>query len=274
MRTAEVRVAGVCSKVIEAGPAEAREAAVFVHGNPGSTDDWAPLVAATGEHGRSIALDMPGFGRADKPQGFDYTVEGYARHLAGALDALRIERAHLVLHDFGGPWGLQWAAEQPDAFASATLINTGALLDYEWHVLARIWRTPILGELFARTTTRKGLELLLRRGQPRPLPTERVDAIYRASKDPGTQRAVLRLYRATNLRRMNAVSAQLRPLDRPALVVWGVHDPYIGFEQAGRQRKTFPRARVVRLEESGHWPMYDAPDELADAVVPFLAEQL
>ena len=274
MRRGEVRVAEVRSATLEAGPADAREAAVFVHGNPGSTADWEDLVRAAGEHGRALALDMPGFGAADRPEGFDYTVAGYARHLGGALAELGIERVHLVLHDFGGPWGLQWAAEHPDAFASATLVNTGVLLGYRWHAFARIWRTRGLGELFFRTTTRKGLELSLRRGQPVRLAPDRIDAVHRAATDPGTRRAVLRLYRATPAEQMGALRDALRPLDRPALVVWGVHDPYIPVAQADRQRETFPSARVVRLERSGHWPMWDAPEQLAGAVVPFLAEQL
>ena len=274
MRSGEVQVDGVRSPTIEAGPAGATEAAVFVHGNPGSTEDWAFLVERTGEHGRAVALDMPGFGRADKPEGFEYTVPGYARHLAGALEQLGIRRAHLVLHDFGGPWGLQWAADHPDAFASATLVNTGVLLDYHWHFFARIWRTPRIGELSLRTTTRGAYRIALRRGQPRPLPRDRFDAMYRAVKDPGTQRAILRLYRATSEDAMGALRDPLRALDRPALVAWGVHDPYISVEQAWRQRETFPRAQVVRLEGCGHWPMFDAPDRLADVVVPFLAEQL
>lgn len=66
-----------------------------------------------GAFARAIAPDMPGYGRADKPENFDYTVDGYARHLAGVLDAAEVQRAHLVLHDFGGAWGLQWAATHP-----------------------------------------------------------------------------------------------------------------------------------------------------------------
>ena len=274
MRQSSVRVDDVRSPVIEAGPEGAREAAVFVHGNPGSAGDWADLVRRTGEHGRAIALDMPGYGGADRPETFDYTVEGYARHLAGALAELGVERAHLVLHDFGGPWGLQWAADHPDAFASVTLVNTGVLRDYSWHLFARLWRTPRIGELFFRTTTRPALRLSLRRGQPVPLSRERFEEIYAAAKDPGTQRAVLRLYRATPADKMGGLHDALRPLDRPALVVWGVADPYIRLEQADRQRETFPTARVERIERAGHWPMFDQPERLAELVVPFLAEQL
>lgn len=274
MRQGQVVVDGVRSPVVEWGPEGAADAAVFVHGNPGSTDDWALLAERTGEHGRAIALDMPGFGRADKPAGFDYTVEGYARHLQGALEQLGVERAHLVLHDFGGPWGLRWASDHPDAFASVVLVNTGVLLDYKWHVLARIWRTRGAGELFMRTTTRSGLKLALRRGQPTPLPADKVEAMYQASRDRGTQRAVLSLYRATDPASHAEPQARLRALDRPALVVWGVADPYIKVEQAERQRETFPSARVVRLDGCGHWPMFDDPERLAGVVVPFLAQRL
>ncbi len=273
-RAGEVTVAGVRSPTLEAGPAGAQEAAVFVHGNPGSVHDWAPLVGAVGAHGRAIALDMPGFGEADKPENFTYTVPGYAAHLAGALEQLGVRRAHLVLHDFGGGWGLTWAAEHPDAFASVTLIDTGVLIGYRWHSLARVWRTPLLGELFFKITNRSGFRLALRRGQPTPLPEAAVERMYRANKTPATQRAILRLYRATPADAFAGLGGVLRPLDRPALVVWGRHDPYLKVEQAERQRETFPRAEVVILEQSGHWPMLDAPEELAAAVVPFLAREL
>jgi pimeloyl-ACP methyl ester carboxylesterase len=196
LRNGEVTIAGVRSPLIEAGPANADEAVVFVHGNPGSALDWGDLVAQVGAFGRAVALDMPGFGRAGKPDEFEYTVARYARHLGGALDQLGISRAHLVLHDFGGPWGLAWAAAHPESFASATLINTAVLLDYRWHYLARIWQTPILGEIFMATATRLAFGLLLKHGNPRGLPKAFVDRMY-SHFDRGTRRAVLKLYRAT-----------------------------------------------------------------------------
>lgn len=113
MQTCEITVARIRSPVHEGGPPGATEAVVFVRGNPGSSRDWEGLAGRVSEFGRTVALDMPGFGRADKPADFDYTVTSYARHLAGALDHLRVRRAHLVLHDFGGPRGLIWEVSQP-----------------------------------------------------------------------------------------------------------------------------------------------------------------
>jgi pimeloyl-ACP methyl ester carboxylesterase len=273
-RHSEISVGGVRSPVHEAGPEAPEEAVVFIHGNPGSVHDWARLMEATGEHGRAIALDMPGFGEADKPKDFPYTIDGYAAHLAGALEQLGVERAHIVTHDFGGPWGLKWAVDNPDAYASTTLVDTGVLYGYSWHALAKIWRLRGVGELFFKLTTRSAMRSALKRGQPQPLPEEAFELFYRANKDRGTQRAILRLYRSSPPSALEPLGVPLRELDRPTLVVWGAHDPYIKVEYAERQKETFPKAEVVVLEESGHWPMWDAPEQTEAAIVPFLARQL
>ena len=269
-------VDGIRAPLLEAHPAGAPtdEAVVFVHGNPGSSQDWVPLLERAGNLARVLAWDHPGFGHADKPTGFDYTVDGYAAHLGRCLDTLGVARAHLVGHDFGGPWMLRWAASHPDRFASATLINTGVLPGYRWHYLARIWRTPILGELFQATSTRPAFRLLLRHGNRPPLPRALVDRMYH-DMDRGTKHAILALYRATDDpggEPARMLSAALRPLDRPALVVWGRNDPYIPVEQAERQRQTFPSARVVVLDRSGHWPFVDDLEGVAGPVLQFLRE--
>jgi pimeloyl-ACP methyl ester carboxylesterase len=265
-----VTVDGVRSPYLSAGPADAPEAVVFVHGNPGPAEDWRRLVARTGAFTRAVAPDLPGYGGADKPDRFDYTVDGYAHHLGGILDQLGIHRVHLVLHDFGGLWGLTWAAEHPDRFASVTLVNTGVLRGYRWHYLARIWRTPVLGEAFMRMGTLPAFRLLLRHGNPRGLPREVIERMYRDYRDPAVQRAVLRLYRATDPAASAHLHHRSRSLDRPTKVVWGACDPYLPVRYARRQRETFPQAEVVVLDDSGHWPMIDHPVAVEQAVLPFL----
>ena len=125
------------------------------------------------------------------------------------------------------------------------------------------------------TATRPAFRILSRQGNPRGLPREYVDRTY-DEFDRKTRRAVVKLYRATSdpdgdgRRQAEA----LRPLDRPALVVWGKHDPYIPVRYADVQRQAFPRAKIVILEQSGHWPFIDDPESVAAAVVPFLREQV
>jgi pimeloyl-ACP methyl ester carboxylesterase len=194
--TTTIAVNGIRSPVLHAGAPDQTESVVFVHGNPGPATDWSGLLTEVGKFARAVAPDMPGYGDADKPRDFPYTIDGYAEHLGGLLDSLGVTRAHLVLHDFGGPWGLTWAARHPQMLASATLINTGVAPDYKWHHYAKIWRTPGVGELFQLTTNRRAFRLLLSRENPR-LPTTAIDQIYDAARSWPTKRAVLKLYRAS-----------------------------------------------------------------------------
>src|SRR3954449_2112050 len=93
-------VKGVSTRITQAGPPEAQDAVVFVHGNPGSARDWDDLVAANGRFARTVALDIPGWGKSDKTATSKHTTDGAAAYIQGALDELGIRRAVLVAHDF------------------------------------------------------------------------------------------------------------------------------------------------------------------------------
>jgi pimeloyl-ACP methyl ester carboxylesterase len=275
LRQGRVEVDGVGAPVLEAGPPDASEAVLFLHGNPGAGRDWEGLLRQVGEFGRAVAPDLPGFGHADKPRDFGYRVDRYAAFLEGARTQLGIERTHLVLHDFGGPFGIVWASMHQEAFASAVVMQTGFLRGLRWHRMARIWRTPGLGEVAMALVTRGAWRRGLGKGSRRGLPREFTDRLY-DEYDRDTRRAVLELYR--NTADPNALAEFLAPtfreLDRPALVVWGAGDPYLPAEYAECNLEAFPSAELVILEGSGHWPWIDDPESAAGAIVPFLRAQL
>jgi pimeloyl-ACP methyl ester carboxylesterase len=274
LREGEVVVEGVRAPVIEAGPPDAREAVLFLHGNPGSGRDWEALIAQVGEFARAVAPDLPGFGGASKPRDFGYRVESYATFIERARTQLGIERAHLVMHDFGGPFGIVWAALHPEAFASAVVMQSGFARGLRWHRMARVWQTPVLGELAMGLVTRGAWRRALGRGSARGMPREFADRLY-DEYDRDTRRAVLELYRST--KDPNALAELLAPtfreLDRPALIVWGAGDPYMPVEYARGNLEGFPSAEVVILEGSGHWPWIDDPEGAAGAILPFLRRQ-
>lgn len=271
--TRELVVDGVRSPVLIGGAGVPGEAVVFVHGNPDAGGDWEPLMVRIAEFATVVAPDLPGFGGADMHADGDYTLAGYASHLGGLIDQLGIERVHLVAHDFGGPIAMTWAAGHPDRIASVTLINTGVLIDYHWHRLAKLWRTPALGELVMRATNDRVAHFVIRHDNP-GLPDNWVDRIAQHALPSGTKRAVLRLYRSTHRRHMHALIAPLRAADLDALVVFGDADVYIPAEQAQRQRRVFPRARIEILPGVGHWAWLEQPDRVAEFVVPFLRQRV
>ncbi|HEX3872856.1 MAG TPA: alpha/beta fold hydrolase [Solirubrobacteraceae bacterium] len=265
----QVTVGDVDLRVLRAG--DAGDFVVFVHGNPGSADDWAGPMAAIAGFAQAVAFDLPDFGTTSAPPDFDHSVAAYADFIQHALRVLGIQRTHLVLHDFGGPIGLAWAAAHPNAVASVTLIDTGVLPDYRWHPLARLWRTPIAGEIFQASATRPTFRWLINFQEPRPLRRTFLDRMY-DHFDRRTRRAVLRLYRATDdpSEMTRELIGRLRPLDLPALVIWGEHDAYLPASYAARQRDAFPDAEVHVLAGSGHWPFIDAAPTVDRLLTDFL----
>ncbi len=264
-------VAGTQTPLLEAGPPEASEAVLFVHGNPGSSSDWTALLDAVGTVGRAVAFDMPGFGKAHAPASFGFDVQSYADFIELARAELGIERMHLVLHDFGGPFGLYWGLAHPERWASVTLMNVGVMPGYEWHSLAKRWRTPVLGELLHAFIPRAAWRREMQKNNPKGLPPEFVDKMY-DDYDRETRRTVLRLYRNTPDPGQTAseLGEAIAALHIPALVIWGAADPFLGIEYAERQREFFDVEEVAVLPESGHWPFQDDPEGVRAALVPFL----
>jgi pimeloyl-ACP methyl ester carboxylesterase len=271
IRTRELSALGLHTRLLEAGPAHAVKAVLFIHGGPGSAEDWTDLMGQVGAFGRAVAFDLPGFGHAEKPAQWGYHGAGWATFIAAVLNRLRVERVHLVLNDLGGDGGLAWAAANPQACASVVLINAGVLIDYRWHAVAKLHRTPLAGQL-AALTGGVGLRSIMRLYEPR-LPASVVDR-WRRDYDLGSRRAVLRFYHATPAAAGERLRADLRALDLPALVLWGAEDRFVPVEQAERQRESFPSAEVFVLEQSGHYPQLSAPARVADKAIPFLRHQL
>lgn len=275
VRRPALQVDGIATVLREAGPSDAPEAVVFIHGVPGSGADFEPLLASAGRLGRAIAWDAPGFGRADKPAAFEQSVAGHGAFIAGALEELGVERAHLVLHDFGGGWGLRFAADNPERVASVSLLCAGAPIEYRWHRVARIWRSRPAGELMMASTTPASFRAGMRRAGPRRLPRPFLERMYE-DFDRETRAAILRLYRSVPdiAAAGRELADALAPARIPALVVWGEQDPYLPPALAARQRDAFPEAEVHVLPNSGHFPFVDQADQVEQLLLAFLEPRL
>jgi len=99
---------------------------VFIHGMLGASFAYRKLLPGLARRGiRAITWDLPGFGFTDRPRDFDYSWAGLGRFSVDAVDALRLDRFHLVVHDVGGPIGFELAAARPAQVLSLTLPGRG-----------------------------------------------------------------------------------------------------------------------------------------------------
>lgn len=98
---------------------------VCLHGVPASSFLYRKVLPELSARGlRGVAFDFPGLGFADRPTDFDYSWSGLARWTGQAIDALGIDRCHLVLHDIGGPIGFEWAIRHPERVLSMTVLDS------------------------------------------------------------------------------------------------------------------------------------------------------
>jgi pimeloyl-ACP methyl ester carboxylesterase len=239
-----------------------------VHGVPNSGRLWLPFLERTG----GIALDLPGFGRSGKSAGFDYSIGGYGDFLEAFADHLGLDRLQLVMHDWGSV-GLELAQRRPGAVERLVTIDVVPFVPgYRWHPTARIWRTPIAGELFMGTSNKFMARLILRR--LRALPPDAIDAEIDetfADFDHGTQRAILRLYRSAPSEVLARAGDRLGDITAPALVVWGGREPFLPprFAHALAAALGGP-AEVDVVDGAGHWPWFD-DGAVIDRVTRFLS---
>jgi pimeloyl-ACP methyl ester carboxylesterase len=216
---------------------------LWVHGVPDSAEVWAPFLERAG----GIAVDLPGFGQSGKPAEWPYSVAGYERFLARFLEHLGLERVRLVVHDWGAV-----ALTLGERVERAVVIDAVPLLPgHRWHWVARAWRTPVAGELTMGFTGRLTLRRL------GGLPPDHAAAVMRHF-DHGTQRAILKLYRASMGDDRAAALAAMRA---PALVLWGERDRYLPTATAGRIADALGgQATVEIVPDAGHWPWQGRPE--------------
>jgi pimeloyl-ACP methyl ester carboxylesterase len=243
---------------------------VYCHGNPTHGEDWLPFLE---RGGAAIAVDMPGWGRSERPDParFDYSMYGLSAFLERCLDRLGVDRRKLVVHDWGG-LALIGAQQRPSLVERLVVVNTVPLLPgYRWHWIAQLWRRRPIGEILNATTVKPAFELIMRqaRGDRSAMPQEFIEMIW-SHWDAGTKRAVLELYRAADADQLAAAGKDLAKIACPTLVLWGDRDPYLPVKFGHAYANALPDSELAFLNGAGHWPWIDDP-QLIDRIVEFVS---
>jgi len=245
---------------------------VFSHGTPTWSYEYRHLLAALRGRHRVIAPDHLGFGLSDRPATADYSPEAHAARFAELLDRLDLRDVVLVVHDYGGPIALPWAAAHPERLRGIILINTfvGPIADPGTRRAAR-W----LGGAFGRFLYRF-VNLSLRVILPSAYADRRklTSAIHHHYLMPFTDRrargvvlhALARGLLASEpfFARLAASLVRLRTV--PAAILWGDLDPAFGVRYRDALAVSFPQSKVNSVRSAGHWPHEETPEEVISLV--------
>jgi pimeloyl-ACP methyl ester carboxylesterase len=248
-------------------------AVLLVHGFPDSSHLWRHQVPALTAAGlRVIAPDMRGFGASDRPaEVAAYRLSRTVADLVAILDALGIDRARVVGHDWGAAVSWLLAAIRPDRVERLVAMSVGhparrpSFADREksWYMLLFQFE-GIAEELLSRD------DFAFLRAWLRD--TGDVERYVADLSRPGALTAGLNWYRA-NLHPSRELLARppIPAVAAPTLGIWSSGDPYLREEPmlASAEHVTGPW-RYERVEDASHWMQLDAPERVNDLLVGFL----
>jgi len=250
-----VDAAGIPTRSLRAG--SGAEAVIFLHGTSGHLEAFARNIAVHAEKYECHAIDMLGHGYTGKPD-YPYEIPRYVDHLLAYMDAVGLERAHLVGESLGGWVAAHLGSEHPDRVLSLQLLAAGGTVANPV-VMDRIKTST----LRAVTTddidlTRSRLHLLMH--DPANATEELVETRHRIYHRPDFVANIgnLLTLQSMETRQRNLLRPdRLARITAPTLVVWGHENPFGDVPEARQMAADIPGARLELFEECGHWPQHE-----------------
>jgi pimeloyl-ACP methyl ester carboxylesterase len=283
---------GITMNVALAGPEDAMPV-ILVHGFPESHRTWREIAARLSDRFRLVMPDLRGFGDSDRPQDVQaYATDTLIADIFALADALEIDRFALVGHDWGG--AIAWAAalRGNPRIERLAIVNSPHPLIFQKSLIEdepqraasqymRAFRNPgmeagieAMGfDTFFEKSFSKHVDLAL-------IPPEERQIYIEQWSRPGALTAMLNWYRSSLVVVPEVSEAAAMPawvergvprLKIPVRVIWGMEDKALlpiqleGIGEVGDDVDIFP------LKGVGHFAPWEAPDQVADALAPFLA---
>jgi pimeloyl-ACP methyl ester carboxylesterase len=229
---------------------------------------WRDLIADLARDFRCVAVDFPGSGLTQAPDGYPVGLESNSLLLEAVVDQLGLRNLTLVAHDLGGLVGLALAARRPELVRGLVLVNT-----FGWPPppllkgMLRLMGSPVMRGLNTATNLVPRLTSG-RLGVGRHLGRQARRAFLGPTRDRTRRRAFHQLMadasQSTGL--LEEVETALRTSlrDRPALTIFGQHNDPFHFQP--RWRELFPHTRQVVIAGGNHFPMNDDAWGVAAAI--------
>jgi pimeloyl-ACP methyl ester carboxylesterase len=235
---------------------------VYLHGS-GDLDGWGPALSLLAGDFTVYRPDHPGFNRSDDDPGVDSVLDLAFSYL-DLLDALGLDRAHLVGLSLGGWIAAQLAVLAPDRVSKLVLADAAGL------------RVAVAApDIFTLNPVETAA---LVNHQP-DVREAAVAAAGQIAADPELFQRYLRNRMATAHLAWNPylhdpkLEGRLHHITAPVLIIWGAHDRVLPVECASTWQSSLPGARLEIIEDAGHRPNAEQPAAFASLVKEFLTER-
>jgi pimeloyl-ACP methyl ester carboxylesterase len=243
---------------------------VFIHGFPTSGHLWSDVVPLMPAGHRLVVLDLLGYGRSDRPLSRAVDAAAHADRVVALLDELRIERACIVGHGFGGGVAQSIAVRHTSRVSHLCLVDS---IGFDRWPIARLRLSramlplaPILPPSFLLSRLRHEVE----RGYgDRTRAARSIDLYVRAFAGPdGIQALAAHIRGISNADR--DVQSRLSSLDVPTAVVWGRRDRVLPLDTGTTLARQIPHATLDVIDDGHHFTPEETPRQVADSIAALL----
>lgn len=284
VRSRYIATNGIRLHALEAGEGPL---VVLWHGFPETSRSWRHQLGPLADAGfHAVAIDMPGYGRSDKPDR-DYDVVWLTDCFAGVVPALGHQKAAIVGHDWGGHLVWPFARLHPERTAAVVALNTPDLVRTDEPPVQLLRRAPV-GQLqyvvffqdpAAQTFLENDAEGFLRSILCGHLTINHaafddaeIAALTEEFRPAGAFGPPLAYYRSMdrNWELTRAVAAN--PILVPCLMVMAENDPILTPAMTEGMETSIPQLSRVLIRECGHWTQQERPAEVSEALTSFLAQ--
>ncbi|MCS7247883.1 MAG: alpha/beta hydrolase [Anaerolineales bacterium] len=252
---------------------------ILLHGFGASVYSWNAVMPGLAKYGRVIAFDRPAFGLTERPLSWEgrnpYSPEAQVELVIGLMDHFGAEKAILIGNSAGGTIAMQTALAHPERVAALILVDAAVYTGGG----APAWLRPLLatpqmrrlGPLLVRQIQTQGLELLRAAWHdPSRIPPETIALYQKPLKVENWDKA---LWELTLASRQSDLPTRLSEFQMPCLVITGDDDRIVPTAESVRLAQELPNARLAVIENAGHVPHEEKPQEFLQAVEEFLMAQ-
>ncbi len=248
---------------------------LYVHGTPSWSFDFRNVIKRLIVKYRCIAIDHIGFGLSSKPEDYNYSTQNHSKTLEKFVLDKDLNNVTLVVHDFGGPIGLNFAIQYPEKIKRLVIINSwlwSCENDPDFIKLKWALKSPLLPILYRyfNFSPRYILpnsfgEIKLTKHLLKHYTRPFANASQRSGGLAFTQSLLDDQGWFEELWDKRQSIAQ-----KPALFIWGMQDKIVKPHNLDKFQSVFVDATTLKLQESGHFPQEEQPRAAANAILSFM----
>ena len=250
---------------------------LLLHGLPSQSYTWLPILSQLADNGfQGIAPDWIGSGLSDKPEkrDFAYTPQAYLEALTDLINTLNLERLSIVVQGYLASVGIQYALQNSDRIEKLVILNTPLTPTAKLPWPMTQWTLPFVGDMVTQDPLL--IDRTLEGGSGFVVKDEKLD-VYRRPylKTSAVGRALMVTTKNLKLAKtLPEIELGLKSWSKPALIIWGMLDPWLASEPVEQLVKTNAQLELIKLPEAKHYPQEHWPEEIGEILIPFLRRQV